>query len=606
MRITNKTSTVLDVTAIIVIAYAISVVFYHPFYFGDELTAFFWSGDSRTFFNIYDGLNSYKPRLIFNALWALYGDFVLPRYVPMIVNGACLSGSASMLYLIVRKHFCATRPLSFAVAMLVVTSRFGTMLYFDYLSGNIETLSLFLFACSLFVLLSVINESRATLVRLSCLVVLSCAVVLVHERYIAATAAMGVVLVIAALPAKEHRALRLTFGAAVLVLPPLIFYSAGILYSSLPITTGTAGRETMLNLDTVKGAIVYGCNLLLGTNFGFPWFVGALNVKTPPGAYIIPVLAVISTCLWTTACFKAWRHRVNVDWITVLLMVALIAAMIGVAALPGPAKQESRWMFPLSGIVGLLAIALGRKRFAALLVTLFLVTNLVYFAAGSYKEIFNVQSSSTAKRAAEAFVALGKSRGPGIITEAPEPQTSWWLGGDTVLGNTASSGIVFCRINFDINSACLYPPTAIGSDVTFGFGLKFVRGQTPDTPTFEYVSGRSLAEMLRVRRAGISHMTIFGTRTLRVSPSEIEVCGRSQEASDVSVQWDISDPATNAVVVWLVSPDGSVHLFAKGGRRGSAQTGDWVRSRLTFVLTDARTGKVIAASAVRARLCPSG
>lgn len=595
----TKSNILVDLLSLMTASLALSWLLYHPYYFGDELTAFFREGNARRFYSIYTDLNTYKPRLVFNALWALYGSLDVSRRIPMFVNASCLGGAASLMYLIALRHFGASRILSLLLAATLITSRFGIMLYFDYLSGNIETLSLLFFLAALYYAFNLFDEGSNHPSYPILVIVLSCLCVFVHERYIAATFVMGAFLVVKALHANNMKRRVALCGVATALLPGIAFFLAGKVLGSLPISTGTSGRMVSVGIETASSFLSYLANVFLDTNFGSPWFVGTLKLDTSPGVFLIPTLAISLLCLWLTLLIKVRQN--NDDRLRTLLVFSIVIALIVVASLPGPNKQESRWMFPAAAVLGLFAISVSRRKVAYLLLITLLTGNVVYYYTGSYKGIFNVQASTTARQFGEAFQRAKRPDGPGIILNAPEPQTSWWLGGDTVLGNDASSGLYFCRKNFRIDAACIYPPTAMNTH-HYTFGFKY--GHTTDGgPTFTYTSGHVLDVFNAIREAAISGDHASSLAFITTSPSTIDTCNDPDAKANITVRWSVKDAHHATATVWLVAANSAPALFSSGGAVGSAETGKWVTSRVSFVLTDSKTDEVLAVASVKNKTC---
>lgn len=593
-----------DLAALFLLAAAVSLGAYHPFYFGDELTAFFRPLEARAFANVFSDLNSYKPRLLFNGLWALYGMYDVPRAVPMVVNLLCLWGAASMLYLIARRRFEAPRAVALLVGVICLSSRFGVMLGFDYLSGNIETLSALLFFSALYHALAYVGGTAAGPGKLLVVLAFATGAVLVHERYIAATFVLGLAILLEPSGDRRQRLPRIVAGAAVALLPFVVFYVAGKQLASLDVSTGTSGQSIDIGTDTVWIAVRYLANLFLGTNFGLPWFVGSLGLGRFPGTFAIPLMATSAIVVWAALL----RHARNVAWTRVLLLAGLVLALVAVAALPGIDKQESRWMFPVAGLVSLLVVALARGKGARAPLLVYLVINLVYLFSGSYRSVFNVEASTEARQFGLAFAQVPWNGKPGVLLDAPQPQTGWWLGGNTMLGNDAKSGRIFCRANFDIESACVVPGSELGTNAeVYDFGLRFSR-RAPDgseRPTFTYIAkqellaSRNLAELIvdaaRERRSSPSAW-------LELSPRVIEVCGPDAPAN-IEVRWSVDVPGVESVVVWIVFPGEAPIVFANADAVGTAKTGNWVASELSFVVVDPATNAVLAVDGLEAKPC---
>ena len=601
----DRRSYLIDVVGLAALAAVISIAFYHPFYFGDELTAFFRDPEARSFSNVFFDFNSYKPRLIFHALWAMYGVYDVPRIVPMAANLTFLWAGACVLYAIARNKLGASRLNSLLVAVVYMTGRFGLMLHFDYLSGNIETLSALLLFISIYFSFGFIGEQSGKLVHLFWVIIASVGMVLVHERYIVASLVLGMVMVLSALCSNKHSRAMFIAGIVIAIFPGGLFFLLGKLLASLAISTGTAGQPIAVSLDTVAIFFRYLANVLFGTNFGPPWFVGGLNVDEGVGEYLIPLMAASFVGAWGAVLVR--RRQIN--WLRLLLLFGLAVALIVVAALPGADKQESRWMFPVFGLVCLVVVLVGNSRVASLFLLLSLMVNGAYYSTGSYRSIFNVEASTEAREFGKAFSRVDWIGKPGVLLNAPEPQASWWLGGDTILGNDGRTGLVFCRANFDIESACMYPPSAAADGIErFDFALKFEKRGSEDSlgPAFvlvekdELVAGEKFNQRIveAVRRD-----EMLSSATLSVKPSVVGTCEPGGSAENVSVQWVVANDAVRSVTIWLVPAAADPILFSVGGSNGTAETGKWVDSEISFVLMDSDTKKILGARTVRRREC---
>ena len=124
------------------------------------------------------------------------------------------------------------------------------MLGFDYLSGNIETLSALLFFSALYHALAYVGGTAAGPGKLLVVLAFATGAVLVHERYIAATFVLGLAILLEPSGDRRQRLPRIVAGAAVALLPFVVFYVAAS--SWLPATfhrdLGTVDR---LGTDTV-------------------------------------------------------------------------------------------------------------------------------------------------------------------------------------------------------------------------------------------------------------------------------------------------------------------------------------------------------------------
>lgn len=580
----------------------LSLLFYHPYYFGDELTPFFRTAAGGGLGTIYDNLNSYKPRLLFNAIWAVIGYLGAPRYIPMILNAIFLYSAASLLYFIACKRLGSTRAAAFMIGFTLIISRFGTMLYFDYLSGIIETLSLSLFLLALYYALGFIGANSRKLIHLVWIIALSCLMVWVHERFVVVTFVIGYFLILEAFKKSEHRRKLILAGLTTALLPLLTFFLAGRIFSSMPLFTGTAGRSIRVGSETVHVFLTYLSNTVFATNFGHPWFVGSLSLAVAPGQILIPVMAAVLLFFWVFVALQT-RYK-EVSWARSIMLLLAVLALISIASLPGPDKQESRWMFPVAGTLGLLIVSLNQRKATTLLLGAYLLVNATYFATGSYADIFNVPASRAASTFGDEYMKLREPAGAGLIIDAPEPQTTWWLGGDSMLSNDPMSGLVFCRANFGVNRACAFPPSAMNENTAkFDYGLKYVRGHAGTGGSFVYLDKSDLAAITRISAAAATGDHSRSLASLTTTPSLIDLCKIPNRRFNVTVRWKVKEPGVTSTKVWLKTGTGAPTLFSEGGTSGEAKTGEWVTSKLAFVLIDVKTKTVLATANVSTKNC---
>src|SRR5690349_22389873 len=172
------------------IAFLAIAAAYHPYFFGDEINALRDTDTVGSFLKSLAISSAYKPRLIFNSIWVIGGLHDWPRWGFAAINAFCMAGAGTLTALIASRYLMATRlQIWMLLGATVLLSRFGVMLYFDYVSGIIETLSLFLFLCM--VVLSIEAARQRIFVFMCAAVVAATAAVLVHERYMAATFAFS-------------------------------------------------------------------------------------------------------------------------------------------------------------------------------------------------------------------------------------------------------------------------------------------------------------------------------------------------------------------------------------------------------------------------------
>ncbi|MFV7455638.1 hypothetical protein ACNPMX_12705 [Stenotrophomonas maltophilia] len=376
-------------------------VAYHPYFFGDEMSPLRDASAAGSFGQALQVISLYKPRLLFNAIWAYGGVHEWPRWAFGAINAVAMMAIGALAAQLARRWFAATRLQLWLLLGCILLSRFSAMVYFDYVSGIIETLS---FACFLGAV-SLSDRAVRSNGVLSALaaVALATAAVLVHERYIAGTFALGCVIALALWVHKDLRRNRIAWllVPGVALVPGAIFLSLVALMHSLPASTGTSGQEVMLNAGTLKVFASYLGNAFLGLNFGRPWFVGALTMDSRRGLLV----AVVAACLFALA-WGAFIRSLRCDLRAAraaLGLLMLLGAMVVMASLPGEGRQEARWMYPVGTLVCLLALASPTAWVRLVLLLLTLGLGAVHWASGSLDQTANVYVSRTARNLSEGI-----------------------------------------------------------------------------------------------------------------------------------------------------------------------------------------------------------
>lgn len=463
-----------DYALISLVILCISIAAYHPFYFGDELFSFaFGLRHEGGLLDTFAELNSYKPRILMNFLWASIVAFEAPRWVAMAVSAFALATCSALIYSIARQSFGASRLAANLVAIALPLSRYGFLFYYDYVSATVETISL------AFVLLGLRISSNAvfglgpvTLRRQILSVVCFLLAVLVHERFIAGIAAcMSVVTLYALIErSKCNNPMRFVFPLMSIALPLLLVIFLVKTLSHNPITMGTSGQVVTISGETFYRALTYLCNVFLGSNFGPTWFVGALNQDNPHAGVVFRSFAVLLAICWGLPWLAKRPSNIvmNSDgrprWRAAWVLCAFIAGMILIASLPGADRQEGRWMFPVMAALLLLVVSLYKGIAFYALVLALGACQLFYIGFGSLDRIASISASSTARQLGRAMDAIEFPGTAGILVAVPEPDTSWVLGG--------ADGRAFCYANLSRQN-CLYSSRV--TDQTqrgnYGFGL---------------------------------------------------------------------------------------------------------------------------------------
>lgn len=467
----------------------LAAIAYHPYYFGDEIQAFFFAmeGDGN-FLHTYQSFNDYKPRLIFYAFWAGLAAFDLPRAVAAVATMAALVGSAQIVSHVIQVHFNGTRRVALLGALVVITSRFTTVAYHDYLSGTIEAFALFLFLLVVALSLPLLSHGRPVGSRRGIVLVsLAIATIFIHERYVAAYVAVGFMLAAASVfrPVRGQRDLcSASWGILLAILPAIAFATATWLVAEAPITTGTGGRQVSLDSGMIRTTLKYCFNVLVGTNFGQVWLVGDAGFPGKRSAGLFAGLSVVAALLWMVPLVT--RSFLG-DWRRVVFLATSMLSLCAVASLPGIDHLEGRWLTPVLPLAVLLACACGRGWSRALIVSALLVFNVAYAVIGSHDAIYNVSTSRSINSLASGLESMSPGRN-GILLNVPAPDYAWSIGGNSFGTNAQVTGAAFCKYNLR-SGACIQPPTPelLRDMEQYDFAVT-LRATDPKHPSYKLLS----------------------------------------------------------------------------------------------------------------------
>lgn len=479
---------------------AFSLLAYHPYYFGDELVPMNITGVSAaSVFSIYTNLNTYKPRLVWDLIWSIISAYGLPRIDAMITTTVALCAISLIIFRIARKLFDASPLIAALAALTAVTSRFGIVFYYDYVSGTIETISFAFFVWLMMLIFGLVVDIKCrTLARYISILLISVIIAFVHERYIAGLMTLGALLLIFELWKGGHRDKTLVaFSLLLMVLPLCLFILATKYLSLAPLDTGTGGLVVRLGTNTLKAFFMYLPNVFLGTNFGHEWLVGRVNMGSSVGRLVGASLGTLFLGAWAVALWR--REKVPTSLATSFAIISIMLSMIAVASLPGTSRLEGRWMYPVGELAVLLAVACYRGKSRAFLVTLLLATNIAYFLLGSQNTIYNISSSHFAESIGSGLKTIVPSARRGLLLGAPEPDIFWTLRYNAMHPNGLKMGDdAFCRV--DMNSkSCIYA-LSLSDKVdlsNYDFGLMYVRSSGQVSPTFRLLSKSAMAMLLR-------------------------------------------------------------------------------------------------------------
>ena len=399
---------------------------YHPYFFGDEIIQFRDMAGSQGFLDALRRMSEYKPRMVYNALWAWGVTGEWARWQFAAVSAVSMAAVCSLAAHMAVQWFGASRLLAWVLVAGILVSRFAAMLYFDYIAGLIESMSLMLFLGTLWVAVWALRTRNMVAMLLA--VLLAIATVLVHERYVAATFALGVVISAwAFIELPSGTRLRvLLFALALALLPVATYLALHDLLAVRSIATGTGGQEVSLNLGTVKVFLAYMANVLLGTNFGNEWLVGSLNTGSAAGRAWSMVFASAFLVAWG---LHAWTIRRDREMLgRALALLAIMGALGVMASLPGEARQEGRWLHPVATLAGLLALCARQAVVRYVLLVLFIAVSLLHWMTGSLDTIYNLSESRNARNISQGVNRLRPQANHGVLFGMD--YSRWTFGGD--------------------------------------------------------------------------------------------------------------------------------------------------------------------------------
>lgn len=492
--ITNDVIT--DMLLIVLItAFAFALTF-HPFFFGDELIAYELAAINDSIFSIFHDLNANKPRLIFNGIGALLAKIEATRLTHAMLVATCMTWINLLIFAVARYQFNASRTLAWMLVLGVLSSRYGVMLYFDYLSGLIETLSSALFLSTMLLAWLACRKEFNFWFAAGALV---SAIItgLVHERYMVGSLALGGVITIAECvgPAAKRRKGVVGWALALGVIPLVIYWLAIKAVGSLPITTVGGDQRVSLGTDTLWTALTYLYNVLLGGNYGHEWYWGAYNHSQPAGRRLA-LLTTVVTVSMTIVIFVRKGFAEHGRWVT-LGLGAIILAFIAIASLAGTVRQEARFMFPV-GILVLITwffILKNPWRYAA--IASILATNVIYLVLGSHDSMVYVYASRGANALASSLLTVKNPGSNGIV--AGNTDNLFVIGGGAGWNPVAvRRGETFSKIN--LKSSVHIDPYAQGDVIdgsAYDFGLAFDGFAPHRTATYRWVTVDEAIQMAR-------------------------------------------------------------------------------------------------------------
>jgi hypothetical protein len=418
---------------------------YHPYFFGDEVVFHnLVIGRGYSFWSIFQEINSYKPRLFFHTVEVLLAKWQASRLIHAVIVVGCMVWINILLYYVVRNLFNGSRLLALLLVAVVLTSRYGTMFYFDYIAGAIELMSTALLLSS--ILLAWIawrDDFNRWCAATALLVAILC--IFTHERYVAGLIAVGIAIAIAEWTGSlaKRRIPVLVWAWALPSIPLVLFLTANTALGSLSIATGTAGQQVKVGGDTLWCALTYCYNVFLGGNYGHEWLWGHYNYLHPIGKTLGWATAACTMVMAMLAFARngiAWGNsRIGASFMAIAL------ALIAVASLTGSGRQEARFMAPVGILVAMIWIVMLKNTWRYIAVTLILMTNATYLLLGSYDSIYSVYSSRAASSIASSLLGVKPSGGNALVVGNPDDY--WVISGSDFGDKGPRNGRAFSKVN---------------------------------------------------------------------------------------------------------------------------------------------------------------
>ena len=490
----NRADLFIDLVLMMLITSSAFALAYHPYFFGDELIfPQLASKHNFAFWPMFREINAYKPRLVYNGIAVLLAKWQEQRWVTAALQVGCAVWINALLYGVVRYLFGGSRVLAWLLIATVLASRYGMVFYYDYCAGLLDLLAT---ALLLSALLAAWLAWRERLELRYAAVGLTAAIlcIFVHERYVAGLLAAGCAIAAAEWvgPSAKRRIPVVAWSLSLGIVPLLLFWVANTAFGSVSMATGTAGREVSLGWDTLWTVLAYCYNVFLGGNYGHAWYSGGYNHLHPVGMILGWGTAAFTVAMTAVIALRKGFARRNRSLAAGL--VAVVAAMIVVASLPGLDHVQSRWMFPLGILVAMVWIIMAKGAWRHVVVAVILATNLAYLLLGSHDSMAQVYASRSASSLAGSLlgvVPIGKS---GIVVGLDSD--SWTIGGCCLIPMGPRQGDTFSKVN--LKSAVHIDPFVPGFPIDpahYDFGLAF-DGFSPNmTARYRLVS---VAEALAV------------------------------------------------------------------------------------------------------------
>lgn len=466
---------------------AIVLYTYSPFFFGDEL-AFLGEAIKHnfSFSKVYISASAYKPRIVFNSLMAILAVIEAPRYVYSI-----LLGLNYIAIILLSNYFIVyvlkySKILSCIFIIIVLSSRYGVMFFYDNILGIIETLSLLFFLLTLFFLIKTFSCKRYIL-YIFLAIFFALLTIFTHERYAVPIFMTGIIWGILVNRYRESeselvnkKAVNLISALFLSLMPIGLFVFANYYYSSMPLDTGTSARAITISNETLLSFSTYFLNLFLGFNFGLPWFWGEYIFNSFIGKF----LSIISTFSLITIFLVAYiRNKIKFSLSSLYLFI-LILSFIAIASLVGLDRQEARFMYPAGYFLLFLYLIILQGKYKYVVLFLFLSINFIYLITGSFNYINSIYSNRAAHSVAESLISL-RPIGKNILIYGNSDNS--WIFGKSYTLEAFNYYNLKSQLSIDI-----FDDSNKLLNKNYDLGLSFVGYKENRAPIYNFVTSRDI------------------------------------------------------------------------------------------------------------------
>jgi hypothetical protein len=413
---------------------------FHPYFFGDELNAYqsAKNGNHKLLATFWD-LAGYKPRLVWDFLLDLVLNIGRSRWVLMLLVAIPMATATSLVFLMVSR-WTGRYELALLSIAILLTSRFGVLFYFDYVSGSLEALSL----CLLMVLLLCMEKFLTGEHRWKAIwqmVLLAVILVFVHERWAVPMLLLGLTLSAVSLVNGWSR--RVSLATTLVGLLPLgLFALANALIGKHNLTMGSAGQEIAFGFENVVGFTNYISNIFLNQGIGAKYLWGNWALQSPAmnrETILWLVFGLLTVSVYVLVWLKKGFEKSNQPFLVGTL--AILFGLIIVACLPS--RHEPRWVYPVAVLVLVLGTKHIRFPFALTLGVLSLSLNSFLLLVGNQDGMAQVYSSRAAQSFGQGLETFG-FQGARVVVSGNQDDR-WTFGGPGLYSeaNFGDAGAIF-------------------------------------------------------------------------------------------------------------------------------------------------------------------